>query len=103
MKFDKIYNEKMEETLYHGISDAGLNVYILPKKDFSKKYAIYSVNYGSCDISYVKDAKEYTDPLGVAHFLEHKLFEQEDGVNALDRLTKMGANPNAYTSFNLIC
>ncbi len=101
MKFDKIYNEKMEETLYHGISDAGLNVYILPKKDFSKKYAIYSVNYGSCDISYTKDGKEYTDPLGVAHFLEHKLFEMPDGKNAFDLFAKTGANANAFTSNNM--
>lgn len=101
MKFDKIYNEKMEETLYHGISDAGLNVYILPKKDFSKKYAIYSVNYGSCDISYTKDGKEYTDPLGVAHFLEHKLFEMPDGKNAFDLFAETGANANAFTSNNM--
>lgn len=101
MKFDKIYNEKMEETLYHGISDAGLNVYILPKKDFSKKYAIYSVNYGSCDISYTKNGKEYTDPLGVAHFLEHKLFEMPDGKNAFDLFAKTGANANAFTSNNM--
>ncbi len=101
MKFDKIYNEKMEESLYHGISSAGLNVYILPKKGFSKKYAIYSVNYGSCDISYTKDGKEYTDPLGVAHFLEHKLFEMPDGKNAFDLFAKTGANANAFTSNNM--
>ncbi len=101
MKFDKIYNEKMEETLYHGVSDAGLNVYILPKKGFSKKYAIYSVNYGSCDISYKVDGKEYTDPLGVAHFLEHKLFEMPDGKNAFDLFAQTGASANAFTSNNM--
>ncbi len=101
MNFNKIYNDKMEETLLHGVSDAGLNVYILPKKGFSKKYAIYSVNYGSCDISYTLDGKEITDPLGVAHFLEHKLFEMPDGKNAFDLFAKTGASANAFTSNNM--
>lgn len=101
MKFEKRYNDKLEETLYHGVSEAGLNVFILPKKGFSKKYAIYGVNFGSCDISYKVDGKEYTDPLGVAHFLEHKLFEMPDGRNAFDLFATTGASANAFTSNNI--
>lgn len=101
MNFEKIYNEKIDETLYHGVSSAGLNVYVLPKAGFSKKYAVYSVNFGSCDISYKIDGKEITDPLGIAHFLEHKLFEMPDGRNAFDLFANTGASANAFTSNNM--
>lgn len=88
---EKIYAEKI---------DNGLQVIIIPKKDGLKKYAAYATHFGSINYKFKAGSEEVTVPDGVAHFLEHKLFEQEDGVNALDKLTKMGANPNAYTSFN---
>ncbi|MBQ9315016.1 MAG: insulinase family protein [Clostridia bacterium] len=80
----------------------GLDVMIIPKKDCIKKFAIFGTHFGSMNYKFKtgQDTEITVVPDGVAHFLEHKLFEQEDGVNALDRLTKMGANPNAYTSFN---
>ena len=90
---EKIYTEKL---------DNGLQVIIIPKKGGLKKYAAYATHFGSINYKFKVENEDniITVPDGVAHFLEHKLFEQEDGVNALDRLTKMGANPNAYTSFN---
>lgn len=90
---EKIYTEKL---------DNGLQVVIIPKKGGLKKYAAYATHFGSINYKFKIHGQDevVTVPDGVAHFLEHKLFEQEDGVNALDRLTKMGANPNAYTSFN---
>lgn len=92
----------LNEKLYKYSLPNGLDVMILPKKDSIKKYAIFGTHFGSMNYKFKIDKDEETTvvPDGVAHFLEHKLFEQEDGVNALDRLTKMGANPNAYTSFN---
>lgn len=91
-------NEKMH--IYK--LENGLDVIIIPMKNTNRKYAMYSTHFGS--INYMFKTKEDNEkiivPDGVAHFLEHKLFEQEDGENALDKLTKMGANPNAYTSFN---
>ena len=101
MKFEKIYNEKLDELVHHGVTESGLNVFVFPKKGFSKKYAVYAVNFGSCDISYTVDGKEYTDPLGVAHFLEHKLFELPDGKNAFDLFARTGASANAFTSHNM--
>ena len=101
MEFKKIYNEKINETLYSGITESGLNVFVLPKKGFSKKYAVYAVNFGSCDVNYTVDGKEYSDPLGVAHFLEHKLFELPDGRNAFDLFAQYGASANAFTSHNM--
>ena len=80
----------------------GLDVIIIPVKNASRKYAMYSTHFGSINFKFKtkEDDEAITVPDGIAHFLEHKLFEQEDGENALDKLTKMGANPNAYTSFN---
>ncbi len=90
---EKIYTEKLSN---------GLQVIIIPKKGGTKKYAAYATHFGSINYKFKVEGQDevVTVPDGVAHFLEHKLFEQEDGVNALDRLSKMGANPNAYTSFN---
>ncbi len=90
---EKIYTEKLEN---------GLQVIIIPKKGSTKKYAAYATHFGSINYKFKVEGQDdvITVPDGVAHFLEHKLFEQEDGVNALDKLSKMGANPNAYTSFN---
>ena len=101
MKFIKNYNEKLNETLYSGVHESGLQVFVLPKAGFSKKYAIYSVKYGSTDISYKLSGKETTDPTGIAHFLEHKLFELSGGGNAFDLFSKTGASANAFTSHNM--
>lgn len=94
--------EFLNEKLYKYKLDNGLEVIIIPKKDSVKKYAIFGTHFGSMNYKFKSgnNGEVIEVPDGVAHFLEHKLFEQEDGVNALDRLTKMGANPNAYTSFN---
>lgn len=94
--------ECLNEKMHVCKLENGLDVIIIPMRSTNRKYAMYSTHFGS--INYKFKTKEDDDiitvPDGVAHFLEHKLFEQEDGENALDKLTKMGANPNAYTSFN---
>ncbi len=76
----------------------GLKVCVFEKPGFRRAYAQLSVNYGSIDISFDSDGERYTSPLGVAHFLEHKVFEQPDGGNALTIFAKTGASPNAFTS-----
>ena len=76
---------------------------IIPKKEIQKKYIIWGTNYGSNDSIFVVpgETKETEVPKGVAHFLEHKMFEQENGKNSLDVLTALGVNANAYTTNNL--
>ena len=101
MEFTKTYEEKLGETLYSGKHESGLDVFVLPKKGFSKKYAIYSVKYGSIDTSYLVNGKEVNDPRGIAHFLEHKLFELPGGGNAFDLFSKTGGNANAFTSHDM--
>lgn len=102
MNFEKIEDNLLNEVLYKGVHKSGLTVYVLPKKEHSKSYAAFATRYGSIDYKFITPGEnEYTEiPDGVAHFLEHKLFEQPDGSNAFDAYSMTGANANAFTSFN---
>ena len=95
-----VENLKVKEKLYIEKLDNGLTVMIIPKSGIQKKYIIWGTNYGSNDSKFiVPGEKEETEvPMGVAHFLEHKLFEQDNGTNSLDTLTALGVNANAYTT-----
>ena len=95
-----IENLKVKEKVYIEKLENGLTVMVIPKKDVLKKYLIWGTRYGSIDSEFiVPGEKEKTQvPMGVAHFLEHKMFEQENGTNSLDVLTALGVNANAYTS-----
>ena len=78
---------------------SGLEVYVFPKK-FSTTYALFGVKYGSINNSFLMDGQTITVPDGIAHFLEHKLFFNEDGSDSFERFSELGCDPNAYTSFN---
>lgn len=95
-----IENSKVKEKLYIEKLKNGLTVMIIPKKDIQKKYIIWGTHYGSNDSTFIVPGEtEVTEvPKGVAHFLEHKMFEQENGENSLDVLTSIGVNANAYTT-----
>lgn len=88
---EKAYIEELEN---------GLKVIIIPKKETNKKYVIWGTNFGSIDNRFITpDTKEEVFvPDGVAHFLEHKMFEQPDGSNSLDTLMALGIDANAYTT-----
>lgn len=92
--------QELSETLYTKQLPNGLNVYLLPKSEMSKTYGIFSTNYGSVDQTFIPlgEKNKITVPEGVAHFLEHKLFEKEDRDVFAD-FSKQGASPNAFTSF----
>ncbi|MGI6097139.1 MAG: EF-P 5-aminopentanol modification-associated protein YfmH [Dethiobacteria bacterium] len=92
-------SKTLEENVYYRRAEAGLDVYVLPKKGYQKKYAIFSTHFGSIDSRFrVAGGEEIAVPDGVAHFLEHKLFEDERG-NVFDRFAERGASSNAFTSF----
>ena len=93
--------ETLKEELYIETLDNGLSVYILPKRGFNKYYATFTTKYGSIDNRFVPLGKneEIVVPDGIAHFLEHKMFESEEG-DVFEEFTKYGANANAFTSFN---
>ena len=95
-----IENSKVKEKLYIEKLKNGLTVMIIPKKGIQKKYIIWGTNYGSNDNRFIVPGEnEVTEvPKGVAHFLEHKMFEQENGKNSLDVLTDIGVSANAYTT-----
>lgn len=93
-------NLKVKEKLYTEKLENGLTVMIIPKKDILKKYIIWGTNFGSIDNKFIApgDDSQTSIPDGVAHFLEHKMFEQANGTNSLDVLTALGADANAYTT-----
>lgn len=97
-----IENSKVKEKLYIEKLENGLTIMIIPKHETSKKYVMWATNYGSLDNKFIAPGEnEITNvPNGVAHYLEHKMFEQESGINSLDTLTKLGVEANAYTTTN---
>ena len=100
-----IENDKVKEKLYVEKLENGLTVMIVPKKNIQKKYMMWGTNFGSIDNKFVvpNEKEETSIPDGVAHFLEHKMFEQPNGTNSLDTLTALGVNANAFTSTDQTC
>ena len=94
-----IENSKVKEKVYIEKLSNGINVVFIPKKT-NKKYIIWGIKYGSIDGKFLSNGNEINIPDGSAHYLEHKLFEQENGMNSLDVLTNIGVDANAYTTNN---
>lgn len=80
---------------------SGLTIYVFPK-NMSNTYALFATHYGSVDNGFMldTDASPTSVPDGIAHFLEHKMFTCEDGSDAFDRFAELGADANAYTSYD---
>lgn len=100
MKIQTFTNRFLGET-YHKINHrSGLTIYVMPKEGFKTTYSIFSTDYGSVDTDFsVSGGKEIKVPEGIAHFLEHKLFESDE-LDAFERYAKTGASANAFTSFD---
>ncbi|MCL1822627.1 MAG: insulinase family protein [Oscillospiraceae bacterium] len=96
-----IKNERVREEYQVIKHPSGLTVCLFPMKGFSSAYALFAAKYGSVDVTFKtnEDADFVTVPEGIAHFLEHKLFEN-DQCDAFELYAKTGANANAYTSFD---
>ena len=97
---ERQYFDRIGETLYSERLENGMSVFVVPKRGFSKAYAFFAVNYGAADTHYILDGQEHKVPDGIAHFLEHKMFDMERG-NALQLLSELGAQPNAFTSTDI--
>lgn len=91
------------EVMYSGTHPSGLGIYIMPKKEYSSTYAIFGTRYGSVDSDFIVpgDTEITHVPDGIAHYLEHKMFDQPDGSNVFDKFSKYGGSANAFTSFNM--
>lgn len=97
-----IESTKIKEKAYIEKLENGLTIIIIPKENTKKKYVIWGTHFGSIDNRFImpKTGEEVFVPDGVAHFLEHKMFEQENGKNSLDVLMSLGVDANAYTTNN---
>lgn len=100
-EWTKLANARMGEQCCRLEHPSGLTIYVWPKPGFKACYAAFSTRYGSIDTAFQRegDAEPTVVPAGIAHYLEHKLFESEDG-SAFARYAKTGASANAYTSFD---
>ena len=95
-----VESSKIKEKEYIEKLDNGMTVIIIPKKNLNKKYIIWGTHFGSIDNRFIMPGtgEEVFIPDGVAHFLEHKMFEQPNGTNSLDTLMALGLEANAYTT-----
>ncbi|MBQ3562546.1 MAG: insulinase family protein, partial [Clostridia bacterium] len=103
MKTQIFKNDILKENYSLTTLDNGLKVYIMEKPEFNTVYAVFGTKYGSIDTAFsLNGGKTVKVPEGIAHFLEHKLFESEDG-DAFTKYAKTGAYANAFTSFDKTC
>ncbi|WP_093988669.1 EF-P 5-aminopentanol modification-associated protein YfmH [Massiliimalia timonensis] len=104
MKKRIVRNEKLQEKYYYVQHPSGLTILLYPMPNYSSAYALFGTRLGSIDMTFKSgsDQQFTVVPEGVAHFLEHKLFESEDG-DAFSLFAKTGASANAFTSFDRTC
>lgn len=100
MKTETVNYGRLGESMHVYRHSSGLNAFVIPKKGYLKKHATFATHYGSIDSEFKApgDSEPTRVADGIAHFLEHKLFEQKDG-SVMDKFTQLGASPNAYTGF----
>ena len=100
----EIRNELLKDSYFEIDHSSGFKIFVYPKENYSSTYAVFGTKYGSIDTCFKKEGeKDFTEvPEGIAHFLEHKLFESEE-LDAFARYAKTGASANAYTSFDKTC
>ena len=97
----KTYYPELDETLYTRVMENGLTVCVVPRKGFSKKMAYFVTDYGSIHTDFVLEGKVYKAPAGVAHYLEHKMFDLPGGRDVSAEFASMGAMTNAFTSYDM--
>ena len=98
----ELFENAIGESYTKAVLDSGLQIFILEKPKYNSAYAIFGTKYGSIDTCFSVNGEQTTVPEGIAHFLEHKLFESEDG-DAFTKYAKTGAYANAFTSFDRTC
>jgi Predicted Zn-dependent peptidases len=100
----EVKSDRIGDQYYEIRHESGLRIFIYPKKDNNSTYAVFGTKYGSIDMCFKSSEENEVQkvPAGIAHYLEHKLFESEDG-DAFTRYAKTGVSANAYTSFDATC
>ena len=97
----KQYYPELDETLYTRVLENGLTVCVIPRKGFSKKMAYFVTDYGSIHTDFVLEGKVCHSPAGVAHYLEHKMFDLPGNRDVSGEFAAMGAMTNAFTSYDM--
>lgn len=98
----QVFESEIGESYIKAVHPSGLKIYILEKPQYNSAYAVFGTKYGSIDTCFSVNGEKTQVPEGIAHFLEHKLFESEDG-DAFTKYAATGAYANAYTSFDRTC
>ena len=93
----QLYYNRIDESVHRETLPNGLEIFVVPKSGFTKKYAFFATRYGGMDTRFCLNGQWLDTPAGIAHYLEHKMFDTEEG-NALQDLATNGAEPNAFTS-----
>ena len=101
MTLERIESKVFRESLFRGTTPGGLNFYCLPRRGYNKQHAALAVDCGAADLDFVntRTGRPERVPAGVAHFLEHKMFERK-GSSAFDEFSRIGAQANAYTNYS---
>lgn len=102
MNIKNIRSKNLRENYFSFKHPSGLTIYVYPQSNYHSTYALLGTMYGSINTSFKANGKIINVPDGIAHYLEHKMFESEDG-DAFLKYSKTGASANAYTSFNSTC
>lgn len=102
MSFTEFYCERTGDKYYRTVHSSGVTIYVYPQEGRASCYAIFGTKFGSIDDCFTVDGREINVPAGVAHFLEHKLFENEDS-EVFELFAENGADANAYTSYEKTC
>ena len=98
----EVFESDIGESYVKAVHPSGLKIYILEKPQYNSSYAIFGTKYGSIDTCFAVNGEKVSVSEGIAHFLEHKLFESEDG-DAFTKYAETGASANAFTSFDRTC
>ncbi len=98
----EVFESTLGESYVKAVHPSGLKIYVLEKSQYKSAYAIFGTKYGSIDTCFSVNGEKICVPEGIAHFLEHKLFESEDG-DAFTKYAQTGASANAFTSFDRTC
>lgn len=96
----KVVLEQLRETFYEERLPNGLLIRVIPRPDFAKTYSFFATDFGSIDTKFTMDGKVYETPAGVAHYLEHKLFDMPEG-NVMQQFSALGGSPNAFTGYSM--
>ena len=97
----KTYYPELDETLYTRVMENGLTVCVVPRSGFTKKMAYFVTDYGSIHTDFILEGKVYHAPAGVAHYLEHKMFDLPGKRDVSAEFAAMGAMTNAFTSYDM--